>query len=87
MNTEFETRLVLKGDQKVGKLILRHYKIDDALERLRIADGPDLVSFDSKQHNAYLLFLLKQRAGRYVPASGQIDPAAFSIIKLGSVTE
>jgi hypothetical protein len=87
VNTEFEVRLVLKGNEKVRKLVLHHYKIDDTLEPLPIADGPTLARFGPTEHNGYLLFLIKQPDGRYAPASGQVDPAAFSVIKLSSVTE
>ncbi|MGC1323913.1 MAG: hypothetical protein WA849_17165 [Candidatus Udaeobacter sp.] len=48
---------------------------------------PCLASFNPKQHNTYRLFLIKQPNGRYVPAGGQVDPAAFSVIKLSSVME
>jgi hypothetical protein len=85
VNTEFEIRLVLKGDQKVTKLVLHHYKVDDALEPLPIAGGPTLARFDPNEHNGYLLFLIKEPDGRYSPASGQVDPAAFSVLKLNGI--
>jgi hypothetical protein len=83
INTEFETRVALKGDKNVKTFVLHHYRIDSALERVPILDGPVLASFDPKEHNAYLLFLIKEPDGRYAPASGQVDPAEFSILKLG----
>ena len=85
VNTEFETRLVLKGDRSIKKCVLHHYRLDKLLERLPIVDTPWLATFDPKEDNAYLLFLINQPDGRYVPASGQVDPAAFSVIKLSSV--
>jgi hypothetical protein len=85
VNTEFETELVLKGKKDVKNLVLHHYKIDDVAERLPISDGPTLASFNPKEHNKYLLFLIKQPDGKYAPATGQVDPAAFSVIKLPSI--
>jgi hypothetical protein len=52
-NTDFETRLVLKGDKTVKRFTLHHYKLDSRLEPLPIIDEPRLVSFDPKDHHAY----------------------------------
>lgn len=82
INTEFETRVVLKGDKKVRKFVLHHYKL--AEPEVRIVNGPDLVAFDLKSRKSFLLFLIKEADGRYAPASGQVDPRAFSVIKLDS---
>ena len=87
INTEFETRLVFKGNKTVGRFVLHHYRVDKRLEPLPIVDGPWLAKFDPSEHNTYLLFLIKEPDGRYAPASGQVDPAAFSVIKLESTTE
>ena len=48
-----------------------------AIAPVPISDGPSLSSFDSKEHNTYLLFLVKQPDGKYTPASGQVDPGVF----------
>jgi hypothetical protein len=85
VNTQFETELVLKGDKDVKNFVLHHYRIDEVAEPLPIISGPTLASFDPKEHNKYLLFLIKQPDGKYAPASGQVDPATFSIIKLPSI--
>jgi hypothetical protein len=87
IDTEFETHLVLKGDRNVKRFILHHYRLDSRLEPLPITDGPSLANLDPKEHKSYLLFLIKERDGRYAPASGQVDPAAFSVIKLEGIAE
>ena len=85
INTEFETRVVLKGDKKVRKFVLHHYKL--AEPEVPIVNSPDLAAFDLKSRKSFLLFLIKEADGRYAPASGQVDPASFSVIKLDSAAE
>jgi|SRR5215217_262742 len=87
INTDFESHLVLKGDKAVKRFVLHHYKLNKRLEPLPIINGPTFISFDPEDHHAYLLFLIKEPNGKYAPGSGQVDPAAFSVIKLSSVTE
>jgi hypothetical protein len=80
VNTQFEARLVLKGEKTIRKFVLHHYKLAHPGEP--IVNGPDLVVFSLNESKVFLMFLTKQPDGRYVPASGQIDPAAFSILEL-----
>jgi hypothetical protein len=80
LNTEFQVRLVLKGDQKIKKFVLHHYKLEHEESMI---NGPELVSFDSQIWGPhYLLFLTKERDGRYTPVTGQTDPALYSVIQL-----
>jgi len=80
LNTEFQVRLVLKGDQKMKKFVLHHYKLEHEESMI---NGPELVSFDSQIWGPhYLLFLRKEPDGRYAPLTGQTDPALYSIIQL-----
>jgi hypothetical protein len=81
LSTEFEIRLVMKGEKNLGKLVLHHYRLQDPPKQWP-QDGPDLVSFDPTQHRCYLLFLRREADGRYAPVAGQTDPAMFGIIKL-----
>jgi hypothetical protein len=80
VNTDFETRFVLKGEKSIRKFVLHHYRLTHRHEP--IVNGPDLAVFNLKEPKAFLMFLTKQADGRYAPASGQIDPAAFSILEL-----
>ncbi len=84
VNSEFAVRLVLKGNREVHKIVLHHYR----LERIElIVNGPELVSFDTKNPSAFLLFLTKEPDGRYAPVTGQTDPGIFSVLKLESIAE
>ncbi|MDZ4815676.1 MAG: hypothetical protein SGI71_05370 [Verrucomicrobiota bacterium] len=80
LSTEFDIRVVMKGDKSVKKVTLHHYKLADPQEWMR--NGPNLASFDPKQKTRFLLFLHREADGRYSPVSGQVDPAWFSVIKL-----
>jgi hypothetical protein len=83
IETQFDVRLVLKGEPKSKTIALHYYALQ------RSADGqargaPHLVSFDPKQPTCYLMFLKREANDRYAPVTGQTDPAAESIIKLES---
>jgi len=80
LSTEFEVRVVMKGDKSLKKLSLHHYRL--ANPKQIMFNAPNLASFDPNQHNRFLLFLHKESDGRYSPISGQTDPATFSVIKL-----
>lgn len=77
--SEFESRLVLKGPKDITKFRLHHYRIENPE---LIANGPRLVTIEPGRHPTFLLFLIKERDGRYAPVSGQTDPAAFSVVEL-----
>ena len=85
LHTEFETHLVLKGDKNVKKFIVHHYRLESNLPPL--VNGPTLAAFDLKKPKMFLLFLVMEPDGGYAPASGQVDPAAFSVIQLQSIAE
>ena len=52
-------------------ILLRHYK--EASSGIS-KNGPGLVSFDPKDGKQYLMFLVREKDGRYVAVSGQTDP-------------
>jgi hypothetical protein len=79
LSSEFEVVFVLKGDTNLTKLVVHHYRLVNANERM--IDGPSLASFDPKESERYLLFLRHEPDGRYAP-SDQVDPAETSILKL-----
>jgi hypothetical protein len=78
--TEFKSRLMIKGSQSTKTFQLHHYKFQSDDDKLA-ANSPDLVEI-SGQHQVFLLFLIKEREGRYAPVTGQTDPGLFSILEL-----
>jgi hypothetical protein len=78
--TEFKSSLILKGSQNVKTFHLHHYRLQSAGDEL-LTNGPDLVEL-SGQHQVFLLFLVKERDGRFAPVTGQTDPASFSVLEL-----
>jgi hypothetical protein len=87
ISTDFETRVVFKGDKKVKIFVLHHYKLDPDIEKLVIINGPRLVDINLGKDKAFLLFLIKETDGRYAPVSGQIGPWGLSVIELDSFAE
>jgi hypothetical protein len=80
LNTEFNVRLVLKGESATKKFTLHHYKL---AQQQTFINGPKFVSFDSKPWpKPFLLFLVRESDGRYAPVTGQTDPALYSVIQL-----
>lgn len=80
--TEFETRIVFKGPKDLTKFYLRHYRYRSEEEQFAVANNPQLITINQGEHPAFLLFLLKDRNGQYVPFGGQTDPAALSVLDL-----
>jgi hypothetical protein len=82
--TSFKVLQVIKGEYKHNKMDLVHFRLKKGVE---ILNGPLLVKFHTKHTqlsgngwsgfagNTYMLFLKKERAGRFEPVSGQFDPA------------
>jgi len=83
IETQLEVRLVLKGEPMTKTVALHHYALQKPSDA-RHRGAPELVSFDPKQPARYLMFLKREAKDRYVPVTGQTDPAAESIIKLES---
>lgn len=78
--TDFKSRLTLKGSQNVKTFQLHHYRFQSEDDKLA-ANSPDLVEL-SGQRQVFLLFLVKERNGRYAPVTGQTDPASFAVLEL-----
>lgn len=70
MEADFEILLELKGVKEAKTFVLHYLRHSDQSG----PNGPCLVSFDPARKNRYLLFLKREGDGRYVPASGQLDP-------------
>ena len=84
--TTFEVSATLKGDKETKTLRLHHYRFADPSDST--ARGrPELATFDPKAKQHFLLFLVRESDGRYAPATGQTDPADFSVLELKGVAQ
>jgi hypothetical protein len=82
--TEFQILLVLKGSTK-DRFILHHYRLESST---LMVNGPQLIAFDpAKNHQPYLLFLVREPDGRFAPVAGQTDPRFFSVQELSGIVE
>jgi ankyrin repeat protein len=79
LSSEFEVSFVLKGDDRLKKLVVHHYRLADS-ERVMM-NAPMLAVFDPKESTRYLLFLQREPDGRYAPIE-QVDPAMTSMVAL-----
>lgn len=82
VETAFDVIKVLKGDARVKQFVLHHYR--DTSQGVML-DGPSTVSFDPSDLNRrrdILLFLIREKDGRYAPYGGQTDPGSQSIFAL-----
>jgi hypothetical protein len=84
VETEFNTELILKGSKDVRVFVLHHYREPDEGST---ANGPSLLFIGPEKHPPFLLFLTKEKDGRYAPVAGQTDPALISVIKLNSAVK
>ena len=76
VETTFKVEAVLKGEAKdLKEFVLYHLREPDAQANAPVVNGPMLVKFDVKARRKYLLFLKRGADGRYVPVTGQTDPA------------
>lgn len=80
VETAFAVSAVLKGDKTVKIFALHHYRETQA-PAVEV-NGPLLVSFDPAKRSTYLLFLVRERDGRFAPTGGQTDPGFESITRL-----
>ena len=87
VETVFVVSAVLKGDAGLKHFTLHHYrdarfKYESDIVQL---NGPLLVRFDPtdpSKRNTYLLFLVRERDGRFAPVGGQTDPGMKAIIPI-----
>jgi hypothetical protein len=87
VETQFQTALVLKG-RKRDRFTLHHYrepslKVKPGFEAVTV-DGPLLITFDATDRKRYLLFLVRERDGRFAPTGGQQDVETISVQELSS---
>ena len=82
VETSFKCLTLLKGSlpNKNLKFVLHHYRLPKL--QMLIMNGPGLLSFDTVKRKTFLMFLKKNKDGRYVPVNGQYDPDV-SILVVG----
>jgi hypothetical protein len=76
LETRFQVSAVLKGGKPLEAFVLHHYR--QAVEEPTI-NGPMLAAFEPDKRIPHLLFLVREKDGRYAPACGQADPAYLCI--------
>ena len=79
VETVFAVAAVLKGDASLKRFTLHHYREAQSGGE---EDGPNLVRFDPSdlaKRSSYLLFLVRERDGRFAPIGGQTDPGMKAI--------
>jgi hypothetical protein len=76
VETTFKVDAVLKGEAKdLKEFVVYHLREPDAQAQAPAVNAPMLVKFDVEAKHKYLLFLKREAGGRYVPVTGQTDPA------------
>jgi hypothetical protein len=83
VETAFEVLMVLKGNSDVKRFVLHHYR--DAPSPELSFGGGATVSFDptdAKQPREFLMFLIREKDGRYAPYGDQTDPNGRSIMSV-----
>jgi len=87
VETEFKIRVRLKTpkdfpvpDTVAGtRFFLHHYRMAGTRE-------PDPNFIDPKTGHNFLMFLVREKDGRFAPVTGQYDPAVLSVLELRSAT-
>jgi hypothetical protein len=83
VETEFQSRLILKGSKDAKKFLLHHYRLAVEAEE---TNGPQFIRIPSGRHATFLMFLTKEKDGRYAPVTGQFDPAVLSVFEIQEAT-
>ena len=76
IETRFQVSAMLKGGKTIKEFILHHYR--QAVDEPTI-NGPMLAAFEPDKKISHLLFLVREKDGRYAPTCGQADPAYLCI--------
>jgi hypothetical protein len=84
VQTTFRVCAVLKGDKALKRFTLHHFR--DARPDPHELNGPGVVTFDPARGGeaTFLLFLVRERDGRYAPYGGQTDPGAQSVFAVSA---
>ena len=79
VETHFVVRVALKSSEPINKFVLHHYKLHAPEE---MENGPQLLEIPERRHATFLMFLRKEKDGRFAPFTGQFDPAVLSIFEI-----
>ncbi len=71
IETRFQVSAVLKGGKALKEFVLHHYRPVDSQPTI---NGPMLAAFEPDKKIPHLLFLVREKDGRYAPTCGQADP-------------
>jgi hypothetical protein len=80
VETEFQTRVILKGPKDIRKFVLHHYRL--VIREESGYGAPNLIEISSQRLPTFLMFLAKEKDGRYAPITGQFDPAVLSVFEI-----
>jgi hypothetical protein len=78
LETDLEVVVVMKGKpldvrgKDSTRIILYHLR--ESPQPAMSVNGPGLVSFDPSTKRQYVMFLVREKDGRYAAVSGQTDP-------------
>ena len=84
VETDFTVLAVLKGSPTIKQFTLHHYREAKSDVTLSVG-GPMLVKFDpsdQSERRSYLMFLVREPDGRFVPVGGQTDPGMQAICSM-----
>src|SRR5262249_41980573 len=84
VTTECSALYVLKGP-RLKKFKLHHFR--DLTDPKRVViGGPTGISFDIPKNNSFLMFLVRDAGGRFVPFAGQTDVVDISVQAISGAT-
>jgi hypothetical protein len=79
VETTFRVLAILKGDEEIKNFVLHHYR--KLPSEKPVINGVTHLSFDTNKGDVYIMFLKREKDGRYSAVVGQADPKN-SIIQL-----
>jgi hypothetical protein len=72
--TQFEVLHVIKG-RKLTRFTLHHYRLAPIPGKDIILNGPTFTTYKPQVgEQPFLMFLVRERDGRFAPVAGQVDP-------------
>jgi hypothetical protein len=74
VTTQFEVLHVIKGP-KLTRFTLHHYRLAPIPGKDIILNGPTFQTYEPRVgEQPFLMFLVRERDGRFAPVAGQVDP-------------